>query len=780
MNDEKNNVTDTNTKIPKKKAKWLIGIGVFAVIAVVAGTLVFASNGQWFKGAIFDMPEVHMDQVFTQEVPPMLATTDDNSSVEQDAIDPNLITTSTAIYVDDNPIKANDSDCLSDSNCNYDDDVADGSKSKPYRTIDTAIMQAGSKQATIYVAEGTYARNLSINSRKIDLIGSYNASFTSSNIDSTPSTIKGSVTIKNTTGSLESFKFQEASSNQTFIISVQSPGSNNFTITNNNFSDIDVSNVGINITGNTSASGTITVKNNIFNSVSIRNGSVFEANLVNSIFDSNFLYNCYGKTAIIEAKNNSLIKNNIIANSNENTRYMILVSDGAEIYNNTLAYNNNQPEGAFGLPNPIKKVAIKSLSSEKIYNNLVVENDNYISSISSGGTISAFDIAVSTAHLKNNAIYPESLKTNVKGVTSGTLLSCAPGFSRSSSANGYKLSSTSSCINNGTTISSVTKDYFGTSRPTGAKHDIGAYEYGTSKSTDPLEPLKDDLLDKDVLNDDILPDKDLLNPADNETPEICDDNIDNDNDGDVDCNDSDCDTQASCDDEENTTPEETQEICTNGIDDDGDGYIDCIDWDCNDDAFCTDDSNNETPDPETCTCDWSDLTDDFDGTAAKGLCEMGCIVGGYPDGTVRLNEKLNRAELLAIAFRASKYSNIYEVDNNADYCFNDVTSEAEGHWFAPYICTAKNKGFVEGYAGNLAKPANKVILAEALKMMLGALDENYTINNNGKWYIDMVLDAADENQLPYAVNNSNDADAVGAVELTRGKAFNMLYRILNY
>ena len=54
--------------------------------------------------------------------------------------------------------------------------------------------------------------------------------------------------------------------------------------------------------------------------------------------------------------------------------------------------------------------------------------------------------------------------------------------------------------------------------------------------------------------------------------ELCDNEIDDDGDGAIDCDDSDC---PAC-----------PEICDDGIDNDGDGVADCDDDDCSDDAGC--------------------------------------------------------------------------------------------------------------------------------------------------------------------------------------------------
>ena len=57
--------------------------------------------------------------------------------------------------------------------------------------------------------------------------------------------------------------------------------------------------------------------------------------------------------------------------------------------------------------------------------------------------------------------------------------------------------------------------------------------------------------------------------------EICNDGIDNDNDGNVDCTDPDCTSDSLC-----------EEICNDGIDNDGDGFIDCLDANCEDFQDC--------------------------------------------------------------------------------------------------------------------------------------------------------------------------------------------------
>ena len=69
------------------------------------------------------------------------------------------------------------------------------------------------------------------------------------------------------------------------------------------------------------------------------------------------------------------------------------------------------------------------------------------------------------------------------------------------------------------------------------------------------------------------------NTVEPETAEDCSDNIDNDGDGDIDCDDSDCADDPSC------VTVDTED-CSDGIDNDGDGDIDCDDADCVDSVSC--------------------------------------------------------------------------------------------------------------------------------------------------------------------------------------------------
>jgi hypothetical protein len=93
------------------------------------------------------------------------------------------------------------------------------------------------------------------------------------------------------------------------------------------------------------------------------------------------------------------------------------------------------------------------------------------------------------------------------------------------------------------------------------------------------------------------------------------------------------------------------------------------------------------------------------------------VVQGYADDTFKPDNAVNRAELVKMVV------GMMEGDPNAIAnrdCFNDVKRE----WFAPYICLAKSKGWVDGYTGKMFKPANPVNRAEAMKIILNVMVKN--------------------------------------------------------
>gem|GEM_PF-3137947 len=101
-------------------------------------------------------------------------------------------------------------------------------------------------------------------------------------------------------------------------------------------------------------------------------------------------------------------------------------------------------------------------------------------------------------------------------------------------------------------------------------------------------------------------------------------------------------------------------------------------------------------------------------TAIMYLKDRG-IINGYSDGTFKPDKTVNRAELLKILVEGK---GVTPDANQYGNCFKDVKTE----WFAPYVCYAKEQGWVTGYSDGNFRPAQTVNKVESLKMLLNSQD----------------------------------------------------------
>jgi flagellar hook assembly protein FlgD len=152
------------------------------------------------------------------------------------------------------------------------------------------------------------------------------------------------------------------------------------------------------------------------------------------------------------------------------------------------------------------------------------------------------------------------------------------------------------------------------------------------------------------------------------------------------------------------------------------------------------------------------------------------IFQGYPDGTFRPFDTINRAEALKVILGAN---NVQVRSSAANVVFDDVTYTA---WYAPYIGTARDLGIFNGDKyKNTARPADRVNRAEIMKLLFGTLEVTrglklntcttpYTDVHSSAWYNKYAC-AAKEYKLI-------DGNSFGASEyVNRAEVADMLYRL---
>jgi len=164
--------------------------------------------------------------------------------------------------------------------------------------------------------------------------------------------------------------------------------------------------------------------------------------------------------------------------------------------------------------------------------------------------------------------------------------------------------------------------------------------------------------------------------------------------------------------------------------------------------------------------------------AVKYLNEQG-IIKGYPDGTFKPDQVINRAEALKIIFESRGIA----VDEDTNSGFPDVDSSL---WFAKYVTSAKRLGLINGYADGTYKPTQFVNKAEFMKIAM--LAQNYYQSpatsepvlsqfedlDSNAWYIPYLAFALN-NEFVDRVSKFNPTTG-----MTRGEAALIIYRVAKY
>jgi len=149
----------------------------------------------------------------------------------------------------------------------------------------------------------------------------------------------------------------------------------------------------------------------------------------------------------------------------------------------------------------------------------------------------------------------------------------------------------------------------------------------------------------------------------------------------------------------------------------------------------------------------------------------------------RPEDTINRVEILKTIFenKRQKLPTSDELKNlGPDDLFLDVKAE---HWFAPYVAVAKKMGIIKGNDG-LYRPADKVLLVEALKMIVAANQINLDAFKGSEEvsYPDAELQAWYSPSLLFVKKyNLVDPDGSGNIQpgkpLTRAQFAEIIYRM---
>lgn len=155
------------------------------------------------------------------------------------------------------------------------------------------------------------------------------------------------------------------------------------------------------------------------------------------------------------------------------------------------------------------------------------------------------------------------------------------------------------------------------------------------------------------------------------------------------------------------------------------------------------------------------------------------IISGYPDGTFRPDQVINRAEALKIIFESRGIA----VENDTNSGFPDVDAKL---WFAKYVTSAKRQGLIKGYPDGSYKPTQEVNKAEFIKIAMLAQTHYQTSSDyspatsrykdldTGAWYMPFVSYGARKDFLDKTTRLNPTAG------MTRGEAALIIYRLAKF
>ncbi len=176
---------------------------------------------------------------------------------------------------------------------------------------------------------------------------------------------------------------------------------------------------------------------------------------------------------------------------------------------------------------------------------------------------------------------------------------------------------------------------------------------------------------------------------------------------------------------------------------------------------------------------FSDVPADYPYYTAIEFLKTEGIIGGYPDGTFKPSQVVNRAEALKIVFNAKKTA----LKESTASSFSDVSLT---DWFAKYVETAKSLKIISGNPDGTFAPARTVNKVEFLKMLLLTYEVQFVnyqaptsplypdVTDNSQWYVPYLDFAKNINLItPTATGNIEPNKG-----LTRGEVAEVTYKMI--
>lgn len=177
--------------------------------------------------------------------------------------------------------------------------------------------------------------------------------------------------------------------------------------------------------------------------------------------------------------------------------------------------------------------------------------------------------------------------------------------------------------------------------------------------------------------------------------------------------------------------------------------------------------------PAIALASFGDVSSNHPNADAIGYVQSQGIVSGYPDGTFKPDQPINRAEFTKILI--SSHYTMEEVYEGLKKENRPHMSDVEhASWYENYVHFARFQGIIEGYPDGTFRPAANINFVEAAKIIsvvsLGFSPVPLEPLEGQPWYRTFVEGLEQYNAIPTSIHALDQA-------ITRGEMAEIIYRL---
>ena len=157
------------------------------------------------------------------------------------------------------------------------------------------------------------------------------------------------------------------------------------------------------------------------------------------------------------------------------------------------------------------------------------------------------------------------------------------------------------------------------------------------------------------------------------------------------------------------------------------------------------------------------------------------IIQGYPDGTFKPDQRINRAEFSKIL--AGKIHPECTDKDAGQYIRKNFSDVSETAWYVPWVCTLFYEGSIQGYVDGTFRPEADISFVEAAKLIAIKYRDHapipyYAIENLAEsikkddplWFRGYLYSLTYNNAVPMSIKRLDQ-------KITRGELVEVIYRM---